>query len=88
MCKRKYAKFKAWHASWAATNVPTGASAVMADWFAGKADGLAPNSTTRLTINADVKKIPPYRTFTKFKAEMLTKPAPPTSQSSGNGGAS
>jgi len=74
VCNRKYRKFNSWHSKWASQNVANGTNAAMAEWFMGRADGLAPNQTTKVIVNADTRKIPPYRTFTKYKAEMLKGP--------------
>jgi len=74
VCTYKYRKFNTWHSEWAAKNVAATAGSHTADWFMGRTEGLSANQTTKVTVNADVKKIPPYRTFYKFKAEMLKGP--------------
>ena len=39
------------------------------EWFMGKCDGLVPNKTHKIVYN--YLEITPYRTFFKFKAEIL-----------------
>jgi len=67
--RRKYKKFSAWHTAWSENHVKEPARHAHSQWMMGLSDGLAPNKTERVTIS-DPKKTP-YRTFTKFKAEML-----------------
>lgn len=69
VCRRKYKRFSAWHGTWCGTNVSDVAHATHAEWMLGRAEGLAPNKTHRVTIS-DLNKTP-YRTFTKFKEEVL-----------------
>jgi len=72
VCKRKFQKFNTWHSEWAKSKVTTKDTSYTNDWLMGKVEGLAPNQTTRVTVNDTMNT--PYRTFTKFKAEMLKGP--------------
>jgi len=72
VCKRKFQKFNTWHSEWAKNKISTKDTSYTNDWLMGKVEGLAPNHTTRVTVNDPVTT--PYRTFTKFKAEMLKGP--------------
>jgi len=69
VCRRKYKKFTSWHTTWSDSHVKDIAKQAHSEWMMGLISGLAPNKTERVTI-FDPKKTP-YRTFTKFKSEML-----------------
>ena len=68
LCKRKYRDFGRWHNEWTAENVTESAQESHATWMMGRCEGLVPNKTHRLTISDPAKT--PYRTFTRFMADV------------------
>ena len=68
LCKRKYKDFNRWHSNWASQNVTEGQQTAHSEWMLGRTEGLVSNKTHRLTISEPNKT--PYRTYTKFKAEV------------------
>jgi len=84
--RRKQADFGQWHSKWLKSNVSDTSQTSIDEWFMGKCDGLVPNKTRKIVKNN--MEITPYRTFFKFKAEILkTSSNGPalTSMTSGSG---
>ena len=67
--RRKQADFGRWHSKWLKSNVSDTSQTSINEWFMGKCDGLVPNKTHKIIKNN--LEITPYRTFFKFKAEIL-----------------
>ena len=53
------------------------------EWFMGKCDGLVPNKTHKIVKNN--LNITPYRTFYKYKAEILKTSSDEPTLTSGSG---
>jgi len=78
---RKQNDFKRWHSKWLSSNVSDSSKTSINEWFMGKCDGLVPNKTHKIVKNN--LDITPYRTFYKYKAEILkTSSDEPTSLTS------
>ena len=87
---RKQNDFKRWHSKWLSSNVSDSSKTSINEWFMGKCDGLVPNKTHKIVKNN--LDITPYRTFYKYKAEILKtssdEPTSLTSTSVNSGGVS
>jgi len=75
VCRHKHAKFDRWHSTWSSSHVTEASSSHHKEWMMGRVEGLAPHKTHRVTISDPTRT--PYRTFTKFKAEMGKQPPAP-----------
>ena len=73
VCTRKHRDLSSWHAKWAEENVSEEQSSKTADWFMGRCEGLVRNQTTKVVKNWAEKA--PYRTFHKYRAELIGSPA-------------
>ena len=67
--RRKTSDFNRWHSKWVKDHVSDVQHSSINDWFMGKSDGLVNNKTHKV-IKSDQDKTP-YRTFYKFKAEII-----------------
>ena len=76
--RRKCGDFGKWHQKWLKTNVAESSQTSINEWFMGKCEGLVANKTHKVT-KADLDSTP-YRTFYKYKAEIVK-----TSNSTSNG---
>jgi len=68
LCKRKFRNFSRWHSGWSAENVSESQQNAHNEWMMGRGEGMQINDTKRIQ-HSDQSKTP-YRTFTKFKADM------------------
>lgn len=67
--RRKCSDFGKWHSKWLKSNVSDSSQTSIQDWFMGKCEGLVANKTHKVT-KADLDHTP-YRTFYKYKAEII-----------------
>ncbi len=80
--RRKQSDFGRWHSKWIKSNVSESSQTSIQDWFMGKCEGLVPNKTIKLT-KADLDHTP-YRTFYKYKAEIVKTSNGPSADASAN----
>lgn len=82
--RRKASDFGRWHSKWLKSNVSESSQTSINDWFIGKCEGLVANKTLKVTKH-DLDHTP-YRTFYKYKAEIVKTSSSngPTSNASGS----
>ncbi len=83
MSRRKTGDFGRWHNKWLKKNATEAARNSIDEWFNGKCEGLVANKTHKV-VKAD-HDVTPYRTYYKYKADILTSS---TSTASSGGAAS
>jgi len=85
--RRKSSDFGRWHSKWLKSNVSDSSQVSINEWFMGKCEGLVANKTIKVT-KADHESTP-YRTFYKYKAEIIkTSSNGPTSNTTSGGAGS